>query len=308
VKRLPRISDASHLRAWVSRAAFHAALDLKKKARRRAAHERRTAEMDKTPALTAEQVEAVHTEIARLDGDLRRVVVEHYFEKRPLRDLAAEQAISEVAVWKRLQKAKERLRVSLTSTGFAAALLGLDSLLEALEPVRAPEGFVQTILPGRPPLCCLRENHHEDKADRGRGSRGAPASVGRGRDGRAAPGPGGRGGPAAGEGRGPESEVGVDLGGRSPVRGLRGSGAGSGGSPGLHHVPGLGRSDHEGELRRGHRRAGARVPQDRLPDLGRGDGGGVERLSVRPGTEEFSKHLFLSLQSHIGGQDPGKPS
>ncbi len=142
VKQIARISDASHLRAWVSRAAFHAALDLKKQARRRAAHERRSAEMQKTPALTAEQVEAVHTEIGRLDDDLRRVVVEHYFEKRPLKDLAVEQAVSEVAIWKRLQKAKERLRMSLASTGFAAALLGLDSLLEALEPVRAPEGLV----------------------------------------------------------------------------------------------------------------------------------------------------------------------
>jgi RNA polymerase sigma factor (sigma-70 family) len=142
VKQLPRLSDAAHLKAWVSRAAFHAALDLKKKARRRAEHERRIAEMHQAPALTSDQVEAVHAEIARLDDDLQRVVVEHYFEKRPLRDLAAEQAVSEVAIWKRLQKAKERLRASLASTGFAAALLGLDALLEALEPVRAPEGLV----------------------------------------------------------------------------------------------------------------------------------------------------------------------
>lgn len=141
VKQLPRISDGAHLKAWVSRAAFHAALDLKKQARRRAAHERRTAEMQTAPALTPDQVEAVHAGIARLDDDLQRVVVEHYFEKRPLRDLAAEQAVSEVAIWKRLQKAKERLRASLASTGFAGALIGLDSLLEALEPVRAPEGL-----------------------------------------------------------------------------------------------------------------------------------------------------------------------
>src|SRR5688572_18875216 len=67
VKRLPVIRDASHLRAWVSRAAFHAALDLKKKARRRAEHERRTAEMKASPALTPDQIEAVHSEVARLD-------------------------------------------------------------------------------------------------------------------------------------------------------------------------------------------------------------------------------------------------
>lgn len=142
VKQIPRLTDASHLKAWVSRAAFHAALDLKKKERRRTAHERRTAEMPDAPTLTPDQVEAVHAEIARLEDDLRTIVVEHYFEKRPLKDLASEQAVSEVAVWKRLQKAKERLRQSLAATGFSAALLGLDSLLEALEPVRAPKGLV----------------------------------------------------------------------------------------------------------------------------------------------------------------------
>lgn len=142
VKQIPRLTDASHLKAWVSRAAFHAALDLKKKERRRTAHERRTAEMQDAPTLTPDQIEAVHAEISRLEDDLRTVVVEHYFEKRPLKDLAAEQAISEVAVWKRLQKAKERLRQSLAATGFSAALLGLDPLLEALEPVRAPKGLV----------------------------------------------------------------------------------------------------------------------------------------------------------------------
>jgi RNA polymerase sigma factor (sigma-70 family) len=142
VRRLPGIRDASHLGAWISRAAFHAALDLKKEDRRRAAHERRTAEMKASPALSPDQIEAVHSEIARLDDDLRAVVVEHYFEKRPLKDLAADRAVSEVAVWKRLEKAKERLRATLAATGFASALLGLDSLLEALEPVRAPEGLI----------------------------------------------------------------------------------------------------------------------------------------------------------------------
>jgi len=307
VKQLPRISDASHLRAWVSRAAFHAALDLKKKARRRAAHERRTAEMAKTPALTTEQVEAVHTEIARLDDDLRRVVVEHYFEKRALRDLAAEQAISEVAVWKRLQKAKERLRASLATTGFAAALIGLDSLLEALEPVRAPEGFVQTILPGASTSLLLAGGiAMKIKLIVAAGVvallllSGVAVTVARNRD--REPEVALR--PAKGEVQGRESASTSAADRRSAVF------AGPTPVPEEVQVFTTYRSWVEAimkasyvvdtaERARTFRRIGLPISDAEMAAASKG-------CPFRPGTEEFSKHLLRTHEGVMGGQDPGK--
>src|SRR5436190_2691259 len=141
IDTLPRISDGAHLRQWLHRAAFHVSLDLKKTAKRRREREARVATMDES-RMPNEAADEVQLQVSRLGEELRTLVVEHYFEQRPLADLAAERRVSTVAVWKKLERAREQLRGALTRAGYASALPGLDVFLASLRPVPAPEGLL----------------------------------------------------------------------------------------------------------------------------------------------------------------------
>ncbi|HVR86880.1 MAG TPA: sigma-70 family RNA polymerase sigma factor [Planctomycetota bacterium] len=138
---LPKISDGTHLRQWLHRAAFHVSLDLKKVQKRRREREERVATMDES-RMPDEVADEVQLHVSKLDDELRTLVVEHYFEQRPLAELAAERHVSPVAVWKKLDRAKEKLRDSLTRAGYASALPGLESFFASLKPVAAPKGLL----------------------------------------------------------------------------------------------------------------------------------------------------------------------
>jgi RNA polymerase sigma-70 factor (ECF subfamily) len=141
LEALPKIADGAHLKQWLHRAAFHVCLDLKKVQKRRREREARVAKMDES-ALPDEIADLVQLHISRLDDELRTLVVEHYFDQKPLGLLAAERGVSPVAVWKKLDRAKERLRDSLTRAGHASALPALDPFLASLKPVAAPKGLL----------------------------------------------------------------------------------------------------------------------------------------------------------------------
>jgi len=85
-----------------------------------------------------EAAEALHEGLAGLDDASRTLVVEHYFGQRPLRELAAERGCSEVAVWKRIQSARERLKKSLGSAVVSA--------LDGIATVHAPAGLAKQAL------------------------------------------------------------------------------------------------------------------------------------------------------------------
>jgi RNA polymerase sigma-70 factor (ECF subfamily) len=138
---LPKLSDAAHLKHWLHRAAFHLSLDLKKVQKRRREREARVATMDE-PGISEELADEVQVHVSRLDDELRTLVVEHYFEQRPLAELAAERRLSTAAVWKKLGRAKEKLRDSLARSGYASALPALDPFLASLKPVAAPKGLL----------------------------------------------------------------------------------------------------------------------------------------------------------------------
>src|SRR4029077_12772457 len=114
------------------------ALDVRRKRSRQKVREagaRRPSEAEGPGLITDE---ALHDGLAKVDDSSRILVVEHYFSRRPLRELAVERGCSEVAVWKRLQNARERLKKTLGS----AALLDLDGMAK----VSAPAGLLRKAL------------------------------------------------------------------------------------------------------------------------------------------------------------------
>src|SRR5215831_13022027 len=95
---LPRFSDEKHLRHWLHRASFHVALNMKKTSDRRLDREKQAAkhELSTPPSLADEIADALHEQVARLEGDLRALVVEHYFDQKPLAVLARKRGCSKV--------------------------------------------------------------------------------------------------------------------------------------------------------------------------------------------------------------------
>src|SRR5882672_10716567 len=82
---LARISDADHFKNLAARIAFQVALNALEKRRARAKHEARTPARI-APTLTQDEVVSLHRAIARLEDDLRTLIVERSFEGRPLDD------------------------------------------------------------------------------------------------------------------------------------------------------------------------------------------------------------------------------
>jgi hypothetical protein len=68
--------------------------------------------------------------------------VEHYYEGKPLDSMALERGCSKVAVWKRLEKAKEKLRTALFGAGLSVLALAMESRLEALVFTPAPKDLI----------------------------------------------------------------------------------------------------------------------------------------------------------------------
>lgn len=136
VDALPGITSADHFRKWIYRTCYYVALGLRKAQRRRKDHER-----NKAAALAADfqlssedAAEAVHESVFALDENERALVVDHYFEKRSLQSLAAENGCSKVAIWKRIEKARESIRRSLLEKGAVSVAAGLEKFLQSSVP------------------------------------------------------------------------------------------------------------------------------------------------------------------------------
>lgn len=144
-----RLPDPVAFERWMYRVATNTALDFRKKRSRRQSHENRRADMKPAESLPGELVEGVHEALGGLDDDLRRLVLQHYFERRTLEEMAAAEGCSTAAVWKRIEKGKERLRQALTATALAGLVLSLDRVLEAAEPAAPPTGLISDALKSR---------------------------------------------------------------------------------------------------------------------------------------------------------------
>ncbi|HYE98967.1 MAG TPA: sigma-70 family RNA polymerase sigma factor [Planctomycetota bacterium] len=121
--------------AWARRVAMTTALDVRRRRERRRAHEAQV----RPPEPSAPPAVEIDRALSALDEPSRRAVAGHYLDGRPLRELAREAGVSEVAIWKRLAKAKGKLRLLFTAA-LPAGLIGAAVLLVLLRvPAVAPE-------------------------------------------------------------------------------------------------------------------------------------------------------------------------
>ena len=135
------LREARAFKSWLYRVAFHTAVDHRRQREsRRRLHEERSPMIDRP--LTPAAFDALHGALADLPDADRLLLAEHYFEKVPLEELGRRSGVSAVAVWKRVEKAKERLKRALLVAGFALGLAQVTQALEAVAPTAAPTGLV----------------------------------------------------------------------------------------------------------------------------------------------------------------------
>ena len=112
LRHLEAVQDADRLRGWLYRVAFRAALDARRRRRRAGEREAAAARGVAVAPARAETHwgEALQEGLGELDDLSRVFVVEYYYGGRTLREIAEERGMSEQAVWKRIERAKEQLR------------------------------------------------------------------------------------------------------------------------------------------------------------------------------------------------------
>lgn len=114
----PDVPDDQRLRAWLGRVAFNLSrLGVRQGARRRA-REVRVARAEAMPSVSDElearaTVNGLSRAIAELSEPDRRVVLMRYFDGHSTAEIAAHLGVSELAVRKRLWRARNKLRVAL---------------------------------------------------------------------------------------------------------------------------------------------------------------------------------------------------
>lgn len=135
------VADAEHFVRWMYRVAYNTAIDRKRR-RIRHAELSPVAARSEASGPSADPNEAIHAAIARLDDEARSLVTRHFFEKVTLEELGREQGCSVVAVWKKIEKAKDMLRRALAVAPMA---LTLETTLEAAEPAVAPVGMAEKV-------------------------------------------------------------------------------------------------------------------------------------------------------------------
>lgn len=134
------IRNAAGFRSWVYRVAWTTSLDLQEEqVRRRGRHRSYAHTQPAQPRVEfdPELQSDLHRAVATLEEDVRDLVVQHYFERASLTDLAARENCSRAAVWKKIEKGRSRLReILLESQGALGATAVVH--LESIVPVKAP--------------------------------------------------------------------------------------------------------------------------------------------------------------------------
>jgi len=146
-----KLVDAHAFRRWLHRVCLFSALDVARKRARRVGHESRAAmEMPGPPEpLDPESRLALLNGLTRLPDAERSLLIEHYFEGMSLAGLAERDGCSAVAVWKRIEKARENLKHVLVGAGLVVVAANVAKGLESVTPVRAPAGLLGEALIGK---------------------------------------------------------------------------------------------------------------------------------------------------------------
>ncbi|HZL73605.1 MAG TPA: sigma-70 family RNA polymerase sigma factor, partial [Planctomycetota bacterium] len=149
VRGVDKIREPRAFKRWTCRVALHTALDHLRRRHRRARHEETRAAMK--PAMPDPSADAIHEALAKLEDEDRCLLVEKYFERATLEEIAAREGVTAAAVGKRVDRAKERLKQRLSQAGLAAFVPGVDSMLESSRPVTtAPPLNLDLALAGAP--------------------------------------------------------------------------------------------------------------------------------------------------------------
>lgn len=142
--------DADAFRGWIYRVSLRAALDLWR--RREATRSRETrAAMNRpaAPPLDDRERFALFEAMDGLDDRERSLLLEHYFEKVPLAALGERGGVSAVAIWKRIDHAREKLKKTLLGAGFLVASARVSEALEASVPATPPATLVGEAVLGK---------------------------------------------------------------------------------------------------------------------------------------------------------------
>src|SRR5688572_15392575 len=140
------VQEPRAFKSWLYRVTYRTAIDhLRKRATRRRIEE---GSAPMTPSLTEEQREAIHEAMAALPDDDRLMLVEHYFEKVPLSELGRREGISDVAMGKRVEKAREKLKRGLAGAGILVAASQVAHALESVKPASAPIALSKAAIAG----------------------------------------------------------------------------------------------------------------------------------------------------------------
>ena len=131
---------------WLYRVAFTTALDARTQRARRAVHENRKALMSDTEYAHNDLRNSVLKAVAGLDDEACCLIVQHFFEARSLGDIARERGVSKMAVWKRVERAKDALRHSLQGVGALTAAAHMGEVFGAMTPTSAPPHLVSSAI------------------------------------------------------------------------------------------------------------------------------------------------------------------
>ena len=142
--------DADAFRGWIYRVSFRIALDHWRRREATRNRELRSA-MNRPSAPTLDDRErlALFEAMDGLDDRDRALLLEHYFEKVPLAALGERRGVSAVAIWKRIDRAREKLKKTLQGAGFIAASGRFSEALEASVPAAAPATLVGEAILGK---------------------------------------------------------------------------------------------------------------------------------------------------------------
>ncbi len=132
-------------KTWLYRVVYRTAVDhLRRRATRRRTEEG-SAAMSPAP-LPDEAREAIHEAMATLPDEDALMLVEHYFEKATIEELGRREGISDVAMGKRLEKAREKLKRGLAGAGILLGASQVTHILESVIPATAPSSLISSAI------------------------------------------------------------------------------------------------------------------------------------------------------------------
>ena len=145
------LKEPRAFKSWLYRLVYRTAVDHLRRRDARRRNETGRAAVTERPLAEDARV-AVHEAMIRLPDVDRLLLVEHYFEKTPLEELGRREGITKVAVWKRIERAKERLKRGLAGMGVTLGGSEVSGALEAVTPATAPPGLVGSAIASKAAL------------------------------------------------------------------------------------------------------------------------------------------------------------